>query len=107
MTTSRGTTPTYTLTFPDNIDFSSASEVIVTFSDVNYNKILEKTTSDITIDSNIISVYLTQEETLLFTTSSVLLQVNWLYDENGTIRRCASNIARIRPVRNLVNEVIE
>ena len=107
MITSRGTTPTYELTFPEDIDFTQADEIIVTFSEPDYDVILELTGTDIEItEDNVLSVYLTQEQTLLFTTNTVLLQVNWTYQEGGNTRRCASDIAKIKPVRNLKNEVI-
>lgn len=107
MITSRGTTPTYILTFPEDIDFTGADEVIVTFADTEYNTILEKSGADLTINENVIEVFLDQAETLSFTQSRVLLQVNWTYTENNITKRCASDIQRITPVRNLVNEEIE
>ena len=107
MITSRGTTPTYELTFPEDIDFTQADSIIVTFSEPDYDVILEMTGAEVEIsENNVLSLYLTQEQTLLFTTATVLLQVNWTYQEGGNTRRCASDIAKIKPVRNLKNEVI-
>ena len=97
----RGTTPTLTLTFPEGTDFSGAN-VYVSFSDENRNELMRIT--DMGIDANVISLFLTQEETLALP-RRVLIQVNWTYGSNGTMRAC-SNIVSFDTHRNLINEVL-
>ena len=94
----RGTTPTLTLTFPEGTDFSGAN-VYVSFSDENRNELMRIT--ELGIDSNVISLFLTQEETLALP-RRVLIQVNWKY---GNQRAC-SNIVSFDTQRNLINEVL-
>ena len=103
---SRGTTPTYKLTLPQDIDLSGASSVYVTFSDTYYKKIIEKTGAELSIDTNIIEVYLTQAETLAFPTGSVLVQVNWTIVQGSKTKRIATEIKRVESCRNLKEEVI-
>ena len=103
---SRGTTPTYKLTLPQDIDLTAASSVYVTFSDTYYKKIIEKTGEELSIDTNIIEVYLTQAETLMFPSGSVLVQVNWTIQEGSVTKRIATEIKRVESCRNLKEEVI-
>ena len=102
----KATTPTFKLTFPDSVDFSTASSIYVTFSDDKEKKLLEKTGASLSIDENVIEVFLTQQETLAFPTGSVLVQVNWTYQEGTVTKRPASTKARIDFKKNLKNEVI-
>ena len=103
---SRGTTPTYKLTLPTDIDLSTATSVYVTFSDTFYNTLLEKTGDDLDINANIVDVYLTQEETLSFPSGSILLQINWTIVEGNKTKRLASEIKRVESSRNLKEEEI-
>ena len=102
----KGTTPTYILTLPQDIDLDNASEVVVTFSDFHYQRILEKSGADLTIEDNTISVFLSQEETLRFPEGKVRIQVNWTYISGGQMLRACSEIATIHAQKNLKNEVI-
>ena len=103
---SRGTTPTYKLTLPQDIDLTAASSVYVTFSDTYYKKIIEKTGAELVINTNIVDVYLTQEETLMFPTGNALVQINWTIQEGNVTKRIATEIKRIESCRNLKEEVI-
>lgn len=94
----RGTTPTLTLTFPEGTDFSG-SAVYVSFSDQKRNELIRMENPP--IEDNVISIFLTQEQTLSLPTY-VLIQVNWTY---GNKRAC-SNIVSIDTKRNLINEVL-
>lgn len=60
----RGTTPTYILTLPQEIDLSVADDIYVTFSNKQYQILLTKSGDDLEIEANTIKVFLTQEETL-------------------------------------------
>ena len=95
----RGTTPILTLTFPEGTDFSGAN-VYVSFSDENRNELMRIT--DMGIDANVISLFLTQEETLALP-RRVLVQVNWTYGD-GT--RACSNIVGFDTKKNLIDEVL-
>lgn len=101
----KGTTPTFTLTFPTTVDLDNASEVYVTFSASNQKQILSKTGEDLVVSDNVIEVYLTQQETLAMP-SQCLLQVNWTYMDGAIVKRACSDIVRIYNKSNLINEVI-
>ncbi len=94
----RGTTPTLTLTFPEGTDFSG-STVYVSLSNQNRKELIRLENPP--IDDNVISIFLTQEQTLSLP-MYVLIQVNWTY---GNKRAC-SNIVSIDTKRNLINEVL-
>lgn len=106
-TTFKGTTPTYTLTLPEEIDLSQASNVYVTFAKSNYAVIVQKDSDELEIVGNVVNVFLTQEETLRFPLGEVYLQLNWTYVENNISKRACSQIVTIKSARNLINEVIE
>lgn len=94
----RGTTPTLTLSFPEGTDFTGAT-VYVSLSSDDRTELLRIT--DLDIQDNVISLYLTQEQTLALP-RRVLIQVNWTY---GNQRAC-SNIVGIDTQSNLINEVL-
>lgn len=99
----QGTTPTYILTLEGDVDLEQASEVAVTFK---AGKLLTtKTGDDLEISGNEIRVFLTQEETLTFT-SQVLLQVNWTYIEGEKRLRASSNIETLSVDANLLPVVL-
>ena len=102
----KGTTPTYIFTLPEDIDLSSAESVYVTFAKSNYEVILTKQDDELEVDANTVSVYLTQDETLEFPRSEVLIQINWTFKEDGETKRACSEIVHDRTHRNLINEVI-
>ena len=95
----RGTTPTLTLTFPEGTSFANTT-VYVSLSDDRRNEIMRVT--DLSIEDNIISLYLDQEQTLALP-PIVLIQVNWTY---GTGERACSNVVSFDTKRNLINEVL-
>lgn len=95
----RGTTPTLTLTLPEGTDFSG-STVYVSLSDDRRNELMRVT--DLDIEDNVISLFLSQEQTLALP-NRVLIQVNWTY---GTGERACSNIVSFDTKRNLINEVL-
>lgn len=101
----KATTPTITLTLPDNIDLTSADAIYVTFSqfDVTLTKTLGEDVE--LISPYVIAVTLTQEESLMFVATNypVNVQVNWMV--NGT--RIATEIGQLILSPNLIPEVIE
>ena len=96
----RGTTPTITMTFPEGTDFTNTT-VYVSLSNDKGSELLRVTGEDLDIQDNVISMYLTQEQTLALPWH-VLLQVNWTYGN----RRACSNIVSIDTKRNLISEVL-
>lgn len=104
--TSRGTTPTYILQLPEDIDLTMADHVIVTFSDANYRKLIEKTDSELQISQHEVEVYLSQAETLSFPLGSVLVQLNFTFTEGSKVKRLATTIERTDSVKNLKEVVI-
>lgn len=97
----RGTTPTITMTFPEGTDFTNTT-VYVSLSNDKGSELLRVTGEDLDIQDNVISMYLTQEQTLALPWH-VLLQVNWTY---GTGERACSNVVSFDTKRNLISEVI-
>lgn len=102
----RGTTPTYTFTLHDTVDLSEATNVYVTFSDMKDAEILTKEGSALTVGTNIVSVFLTQAETLAFPNGRVQVQLNWTYEEGGRVKRACSNKKSITAKRNLIDREI-
>lgn len=103
----KGTTPTFTLTLPEDIDLNAADNVYVTLSYMNSGReIFTKESEDLVIDGNVIDVFLTQEETLSFP-SAAMLQVNWTYNDAGVNKRASSEIVSIDFTNNLLSRVVE
>lgn len=101
----KGITPTFTLTLPEDIDLSTASNVYATF--VSKDGVsMTKSGDDLSVDKNTISVLLTQAETLSFPRGEVSVQVNWTYQEEDVTKRACSTIATVTWTDNLLNEVI-
>lgn len=94
----RGTTPTLTLTFPQGTDFTGC-DVYVSISGQNRQELYRLTNPP--IEDNVISIFLTQEQTLSLP-NYVLIQVNWTYGNN----RACSNIVSFDTRRNLISEVL-
>lgn len=70
------TTPTFTLTFSeDGLDLTEARNVYVTFQ--SYRNTLTKRGSDLNVEEKAISVFLSQEETGMFSCGDVKIQANW------------------------------
>lgn len=96
----RGTTPTFILTLQD-ADLTNTN-VYVTFKQDDC-LLLTKSGSDLSIEENVVSVYLSQEETLKFQRGNLYIQVNWTFD-NG--KRACSEIALVKVDNNLFNGVL-
>lgn len=101
----RGTTPTFTLTLPDNISLDEANNVYVTFA--KQSRVITKSGDDLEINGNVVGVFLSQEETLKFPVGDVELQVNWTFIESGVTKRACTEIVRICVKQNLIQEVLE
>ena len=76
----QATTPTFVLTLPNTLDLSTASKVTFTISQDNGNVVINKSDSELDINANVVSVYLSQEETLQFSHFiDAQIQLNWVY----------------------------
>lgn len=98
----QATTPTFILTFPDSVDPSQFSKIVLTIEQNDVK--IQKTESDLVIEGQTISVLLTQKETLSFKVGKAELQLNWLYGDN--VRGC-SDIMEITITRNLLQEIMK
>ena len=99
----KGTTPTLTLTLPQEVDLTGA-DVYITFCNEQKNILmtLKDTDEEVDVQGNVIELTLSQTQTLRLT-NRVFLQVNWTY---GGGERACSNIVEFDVKRNLVNEVL-
>ncbi len=99
----RGTTPTLTLTVgPDTLDLSQADSVYVTVR--RGDTIVTKTGTDISVSGNVVSCWLTEEESLSVSEGAASIQVNWVYTEDGVEKRAASVVVGINIGRQLLLE---
>lgn len=98
----QATTPTFVLTLPQTVDLSQAANVYFTVT--QGANILTKTGADLTIDENVVSVFLSQEETLAFSVGSIELQLNWTY-QNG--ERACTNVKTVSVDKNLLKKVVQ
>lgn len=93
----RGTTPTFTFTLKNqDVDLSAAQNVFVALA--QGSTLIEKTGTDLEIDTRTVSVFLTQKESLqLLECSNCEVQINWTYlDLDGeTVRRAATKVKSI------------
>lgn len=91
----RGTTPTFTFTLKDKtIDLSQALTVIVTIK--QSGKRIDISGERLTIDGYIVSLWLTQDESLKLTDGiPASVQINWTYaDLNGGSPRRAATVPK-------------
>lgn len=102
----KGTTPTLTMTLPDEVNLEDASRVFVTFSSRAGEKLLELTEQDIELDKNVARVFLTQAQTLGFP-DKVGVQVNWTYTEAQAVKRACSNIVFLAFTNNLKKDEVK
>lgn len=101
----QGSTPTLQLTLPNNIDLS---QFIIFFSVEQFGRLLiEKnsaTSSDITYTGNVVSVYLSQIETLQFEEGIAKVQINVVTSSGLT--RVPTYEAEIEVTGNQIKKVI-
>ncbi|MBQ2452333.1 MAG: hypothetical protein II276_02615 [Bacteroidales bacterium] len=98
----QATTPTFVLTLPNDVDPSDFANIYFTLRQKNV--LIEKTGTDLTIDGQTVSVYLSQAETLQLVSGAAQIQLNWTY-ANGS--RACSNIVSVQVTENLLKEVVE
>lgn len=84
----RGTTPINI--FRTDVDLTNASVLFITYKQ-NGKVILEKSIDEVKIQNNIVSVYLSQKDTLLFMEGIVTIQIRVKFSDGSTI---ASSLIR-------------
>lgn len=99
-----GTSPTLTLVFDEETDFSDVEDIVVTLT-TDYRKVLlEKNMEDLVVLGNTIAFELTQEDTFSFgAETGVLVQANFLFSDGS---RACSEIIKTQWHRNLKREVM-
>lgn len=97
-----GTTPTFTLTFSEEIDLTQAANVYVTFQ--SGTQTVTKTGDALQIAERSIGVLLSQEDTLAFLAGPVSIQANWTTPDG---KRLASEIVKYQFDKQLLMRVIE
>lgn len=98
----KGTTPTFIFTF-SNFDPTTADDIILTFSYDKRKPVMEIGKDDMIIESDRISIWLSQEETLSFPMGKIFCQFNFSFADG---QRVASTIKDIEFSRNLHSEVM-
>lgn len=103
MSVARATTPTFVCTFEeDGLNLTEAHNVYVTFEQRSMS--LTKSGEDLEIEPKQITVYLSQEETLQFSTGLVEIQANWTMANE---KRACSEVVKIELSKQLLRRVIE
>ena len=98
----QATTPTFILTLPNDVDPSDFANIYFTLRQKNV--LIEKTGTDLTIDGQTVSVYLSQAETLQLVPGAAQIQLNWTYANSA---RACSNIVSVQVTENLLKEVVQ
>lgn len=99
----QGATDTIEMNFSDDVDLNLVSKLRFTLKQETVTLTKETPDTSIEIDHNVVTVHLTQEDTLQLDTGVADLQLNWLY---GDGQRGNSNIVGVFVYPNLVDEVI-
>lgn len=99
------TTPTFSLTLPETVDLTEATNIYATFTAAAGLNIT-KTGGDLAVTAHQVDVFFSQEETAQFPTGSVRIQLNWTYQEGGIAKRACSEIATVNVTPNLLEEVV-
>lgn len=103
----RATTPTFIFQFPPEAEIAEASAIYITFAKPNGKEIFTKSGSDLEVDEDDVSVFLTQEETLKLPPGAIQIKANWIYQEQSRAKRACSQKMTIFARENLIDEVIE
>ena len=105
------TTPTFQLRLlaksgSDPIDLSMAEQMYVTISQTSSASVT-KTGEYVEVEGDLVSVWLTQEETSKFHVGDAKIQLNWVYhSQDGSIRRSSTKVKRIIIEEQLLKRVI-
>lgn len=102
MAIKQGVTPTITFTLPQEIDLTEAENVYLVLKQGNLE--LTKSNEELTVQDNIVSVYLTQAETLQFEVGRVEAEIDWTYADGS---RGETDTAYIDWARTLMRKVLK
>lgn len=103
----RATTPKITLEVENDVTLTEADDVYVTISDRDFNTLLEKHSTDVNVESDkVVSVILTQAESLSLPAGTAFVQINYIYTEDGELRRGATDRAEISIFKNNKEDVV-
>lgn len=86
----QATTPTFVLTLPGSVDLSFAENVYFTLRQNSVS--ITKNTSDLEINHNVVSVFLSQIDTVKLTSGTAQIQLNWTYPDKS--RACSNTNIR-------------
>ena len=104
----RGTTPTFSITIrdPGGLDLTRAANVYVTIEQGRVQ--ITKTGEDLEVSPASVQCRLTQEEALSFAEGKADIQLNWTAANllDGSLRRCATKVARVMVDKQLLDEVV-
>lgn len=100
----RGTTPTITIKLKSDIDLTELKSVYVTFQQGQKLLTKAKGESGVEVGANSVSIFLTQEETLFFSTGTADIQLRGLTEDDEAF---ATTICKVNVNRVLLSEVIE
>ena len=104
----RATTPTFKFTIKsETLDLNQADSIYVTFA--QGSRKITKDGDDVKLEGErVVSVWLTQEESLALSEGPLECQINWIYhDAYGNYRRAATIIKQICVTKQLLRRIIE
>lgn len=103
-----GTTPTLTLRVRDDtLNLGIAESVYFTLS--QGTNVITKDSHDMSIDGNVVQVWLSQRDTLRLRVGKADIQLNWTYNESigSTHKRNATKTKEIDITKQLLMRVVE
>lgn len=97
----QATTPTFVFTLPEGVDLSAAAHVYFTISQSG----VIVTKDEMEISGNVVTVSLTQEDTVNFNFGiDAKVQLNWTYSDGS---RMATKVQTVPVFENLHKDVLE
>ena len=101
----QSTTPTFVLTLKDQtIDLSEAGHVY--FALRQPGLLIQKQDDDLVIEGNVVSVFLSQEDSVKLSVGPARIQLNWTIAEGSRTVRPCSVIKTVEITENLLDEVL-
>lgn len=89
----------------ETLDLSAASNVYVTLKQTRAK--ITITSDNVTIDGNTVTAYFSQEDTLRFVDGEDAEgQINWIYNESGTISRGGTDPFTVDVGKQLLRRVL-
>ena len=101
----RATTPVIKFKFPASVDLSTAVNMFVTIEGEHGPKIT-KSGADVSVSGSLVSIVLTQQESLSLPIGKAYGQVNWLFYDAGKLRRACTNQITLKVKGNMLDRVL-